>query len=217
MLRSMEAPGRVRERASDGATPGPSRRSAAPDWPSVTPGFSVLELLVVLLVVSLLTLMVIPSIEVVKYRMDGAVRGAVAALVSAQRQAVVRQHNVIVAFDTANRRLRIHQDENNSGVIDTGEPVRTVPFDEGVVFGLGGAPALFGSDVVGFTETQGGLPVVRFIRGGSASAEGHIYLTSERTAGTGLYPKDTRALKVDRATGRVTWYYYDPNEWRKGF
>ena len=181
------------------------------------PGFSIPELLVVLLVVSLLSLLVIPNIEIVRFRMDGAVRGAVAALVASQRRAVVRQHDVIVAFDTANRRLRIHQDDNNNSVIDSLEAVRLVPFDDGVRFGLGGAPALFGAAAVGFTETQGGLPVVRFIRSGSASEEGHIYLTSARSAGTGRYPQDARAVKVDRATGRVTWYYYDPDEWKKGF
>lgn len=183
----------------------------------VRSGFTLPELLVVLLVVGLLSVLLVPNIEIVKYRMDGAARGAVAALVSAQRQAVSRQHDVIVAFDTLYQRLRIHQDRNNNGAIDTGEPTRTVPFDEGVVFGLDGAPALFGGSTVGFTELQGGLPVARFIRSGSAGEEGHIYLTSTRSADTSAHPKDTRAVKVDRATGRVTWYYYDGNEWEKGF
>lgn len=184
---------------------------------AIRPGFSIPELLVVLLLVSLLALFVVPYLEIVKFRMDGAARGAVAALVAAQRQAVVRQHDVIVAIDTAYRRLRIHQDRNNNGTVDSGEPVRTVPFDEGVVFGLGGAPSLLGSDIVGFTDTQDGVPVVRFIRSGSAGEEGYFYLTSTRTADTSLYPKDTRAVKVDRATGRVTWYHYDGNQWEKGF
>ena len=180
-------------------------------------GFSLSELLIVLLIVSVLSVIIIPNIEIVRFRMDGAARGTVAALVAAQRQAVSRQHDVVVAFDTVNRSLRIHQDRDNDGTMDSGEPIRVVPFDEGVIFGLGGAPALFGSASVAFSEIQDGDPVVRFIRSGSASEEGHIYLTSERTADTGVYPKDTRALKVDRATGRVTWYYYDPTEWKEGF
>lgn len=203
--------GRVRPHAT---VPAPGRDRRAPRAGS---GFSLVELLVVLVVVSLLSVLIVPNIEIVKFRMDGAARGAVAALVSAQRQAVVRQHDMVVAFDAANRRLRIHQDRDNDGTIDAGEPTRMVPFDDGVVFGLGGAPPLFGSETVGFTETQDGLPVVRFIRGGSASEEGHLYLTSTRTTDTSLYPKDTRAIKVDRATGRVTWYYYDPDQWKKGF
>lgn len=180
-------------------------------------GFSLPELLVVLLVVSLLSVLIVPNLEIVRYRMDGAARGAVAALVAAQRSAVMRQHDVIVAFDTADRRLRIHRDNDNDGRIDDGERTRRVTFDEGVVFGLGGAPPLFGSGSVGFTETQDGMPVVRFIRNGSTSEEGHIYLTSTRSAGTSLHAKDARAVKVDRATGRITWYNYDGDEWKKEF
>ncbi len=209
-------------------SPGDMERSGRISWDANTPngvssrrairsGFSIPELLVVLFLVSVLALFIVPNMEIVKYRMDGAARGAVAALVSSQRQAVVRQHDVIVAIDTTYRRLRIHQDRNNNGAIDSGEPVRMVPFDDDVVFGLGGAPALFGSDVVGFTDTQDGMPVARFIRTGSAGEEGYFYLTSARTVATSLYPKDTRAVKVDRATGRVTWYYYDGDQWIQGF
>lgn len=57
------------------------------------PGFSLVELLIVLLVVSVLSVLAVPNIVIVKYRVDGAARGAVAALVSAQRQAVVRHVN----------------------------------------------------------------------------------------------------------------------------
>lgn len=192
-------------------------RGLAHDSGSLRPGFSLTELLIVLVVVSLLSLLVVPNLEIVKFRMDGAARGTVAALVAAQRQAVTRQHDVVVAFDSVYRGLRIHQDANNNGQIDTGERTRMVPFDDGVVYGLAGAPALFESEVIGFTETQSGLPVVRFIRGGSASEEGHVYLTSGRAARTGEYTKDTRSVKVDRATGRVTWYYYNSKEWRQGF
>ncbi len=180
-------------------------------------GFSIPELLIVLLLVSVLSYLIVPQLEIVKFKMDGAARGIVAALVSAQRQAVVRQHDVIVAIDTVNRRLRIHQDRDNNGQIDADEPIRQVPLDDGVVFGLDGAPALFGGATLGFTDTQDGMPVVRFIRSGSAGEEGHIYLTSSRTATTSDYPKDTRAVKVDRATGRVTWYYYKPDQWKEGF
>lgn len=180
-------------------------------------GFTIPELLVVLMVVALLTYLVIPNIEIVRYRMDGAARGAVAALVASQRQAVVRQHDVIVAFDEANRRLRIHQDRDNDGTIDDGEPTRIVPFDDDVVFGRGGAQLLTSPMPISFTEEQEGLRVVRFIRSGSASEEGVFYLTSARTAESWRFPHDTRAVTVDRATGRVTWYYYDTTEWKKGF
>jgi type II secretory pathway pseudopilin PulG len=213
-LEGIYAPGHMDRKRTQRANGGPVRAAARP---GISPGFSIPELLLVLLLVSVLSYLIVPNLEIVKFKMDGAARGIVAALVAAQRQAVVRQHDVIVAIDTVNRRLRIHQDRDNDGQVDAAEPIRQVPLDEGVVFGLDGAPALFSSATIGFTDTQDGMPVARFIRTGSAGEEGHIYLTSSRTISTGDYPKDTRAVKVDRATGRVTWYYYDPDQWKEGF
>lgn len=71
--------------------------------------------------------------------------------------------------------------------------------------------------VITFTETHGGLPAVRFIRNGSASEEGTFYLTSTRAPLDPKYMKDGRAVRVDRATGRVTWYRYTPPRWAEGF
>ncbi|HUE76754.1 MAG TPA: GspH/FimT family protein, partial [Longimicrobiales bacterium] len=176
------------------------------------------ELLIVLVVVGVMSVVVVPHIEVFKYRMDGSVRGFTTALVMAQRSAVNRQHDVVVAFDTAQRRIRIHQDANNDGVVDAGERIRYVTLDEGVRFGLGSAPSLTAeaSDAVNFTDAQDGLPAVRFHRNGSASTQGSFYLTSDRAIAGG-YEKDTRAVEVARSTGRATWYTYDPPAWKQGF
>jgi prepilin-type N-terminal cleavage/methylation domain-containing protein len=144
-------------------------------WPRVHPGFSLTELLVVMVVASALAYVAVPAIEVVRFRMDGAARGAVAALVSAQRLAVMRQHDVVVTFDAANHRLRIHEDRDNNGLVGEGEPTRVVAFDDGVVFGIGDARGLDGdAAAVTFTEMQAGLPALRYIRNGSASEEGSL-------------------------------------------
>lgn len=169
-------------------------------------------------VVSLLGLVVVPHIEIVKYRMDGNVRGVVTALLAAQRIAVKHQHDVVVAFDVANNQLRLHEDANNNGEVDPGERVRYVHLQDRVRFGRGSAPPLGGEEsAVSFTQTQNGLPAVRFIRNGSASEEGIFYLTSGRSASDGRFAKDGRAVHVSRATGRVTWFYYAPPEWKSGF
>lgn len=181
-------------------------------------GVSLPELLVVMAVVGVLGLVVVPSIEIVRFRMDGAARGSMAALVSAQRLAVQRQHDVTVAFDTARVRLLIHEDGNNNGVRDAGERVRRVALDEGVRFGPGAASALASQpEVVSFDEAFDGLPAFRFLRNGSASQEGGFYLTSGRSAAGGGYAEDGRAVRVDRATGRVVWYHYEDAEWKPGF
>ena len=183
------------------------------------PGFSLPELLVVLVVVAILSVLVIPQLEIVKYRMDGSVRGTVMALVTAQRAAVQRQHDVVVAFDTVNGRIRVHEDANSDGTRDPGERTRHIPLDEDVRFGLGAAPprTALAQTAVAFTDSQDGLPAVRFQRSGSASREGSFYITSDRAMEGSEYAKDTRAVQVDRATGRISWFYYEPPEWKQGF
>ena len=186
---------------------------------TVRRGFSLAELLVVMLVVGILGYLVVPNMEIVKYRMDGAIRGYTAALVMAQRAAVQRQHDVAVIFDTAQQRIRIHEDANNDGVIDAGERVRPVVLSEGVLFGVGAAPyrSASHSAAVTFTQTTAdGAPVVRFQRTGSATEHGTIYVTSDRWIRGDKYAGDTRSLDIDRATGRISWYYYDPPQWEQG-
>lgn len=180
-------------------------------------GFTLLELMVVLLVISIMAYMVAPRIEIVRFRMDAAARGGMAALVSAQRLAVQRQHDVAVMMDSVNHMLLVHEDRNNNGVIDDGERVRPVDFDDGVEYGLGSAPSMTGDPaVITFTEVHGDLPAVRFIRNGSASEEGIFYLTSGRARAGNSHPHDTRAIRVDRPTGRVTWFAYETPEWVEG-
>jgi prepilin-type N-terminal cleavage/methylation domain-containing protein len=181
-------------------------------------GFTLAELMVVLFILSILAWIVVPRIEVVKYRMDGSARGAVTTLLAAQRLAVQRQHDVAVAFDVAHDRFRIHEDGNNNGRVDPGERVRYVTLQSGVRFGLGSALALGSAEsVVSFDTGEDGLPVVRFLRDGSASQEGTFYLTSTRGPGDSRFAGDSRAIQVNRATGRVTWFHYDPTGWKVGF
>lgn len=182
------------------------------------PGVSLGELLVVLVVVSILSVLVVPQIEIVRFRMDGQTRGVMMALVTAQRTAVKRQHDVVVAFDTAVQRLWIHEDEDNDGVQEAGERTRYIYLDEGVRYGRGTAPArtVAEAETVNFTDSQDGVPAVRFHRDGSASQEGLFYLTSGRSLETLRHPHDARAIHVARATGRATWYQYDGSVWEQG-
>jgi hypothetical protein len=53
-----------------------------------------------------------------------------------------------------------------------------------------------------------------FHRTGSASEAKGVYITSQRTG----HPEDTRALEVERSTGRVSWYRFQPpSSWKRGF
>lgn len=172
----------------------------------------------VLFMASALAYIAVPEIEIVRFKMDGAARGATMAMVSAQRLAVKRQHDVVVTFDAANGRLMLHEDRDNDGLREAGERVRAVPLDDGVMFGRGDAPALTDDlSAITFDETQEGLPAVRFIRNGSASEEGIFYLTSTRWERKPEFVRDTRAVRVERSTGRITWYHYQPPNWIEKF
>lgn len=183
-------------------------------------GLTLAELVFVVIVVGVLTTLVVPQLNVTPYLMDGQVRGSVAALVAAQRTAVKAQHDVVVAFDTANRRLRVHADRDNDGVLDPGEHARWVQLHDNIRFSLGDAPEYtpLGSQPLSFSATQDGMPALTFRRNGSTTEQGGFYLTSRRaTANTQSRPSDSRAVEIERATGRTSWLRYEPPNWEKGF
>lgn len=182
------------------------------------PGFTIVELTVVLVIAGLLVGFAAPRIDFARFEIQGAVQRVSTTLMAAQRAAIKRQHDVIVAFDVENGLIRVHEDGDNNGVIDAGESVRYVELGEAIVFGRAGAGVgPIGEDDVSFSRTQDGLPVVVFHRNGSASEEGGFYITSRRAMVTGTRPEDAHAIQVDRATGRVSWFRYAPPNWGRGF
>jgi hypothetical protein len=169
--------------------------------------------------IGLLAGIVLPSIDVTRYRLDSGIQVVGTTLLASQRTAVTRQHDVIVTFDEANRRLVVHSDANNDGQVNGSEHRQVVALENAVVFGRGGAPALgFGGAPINFAETVNGLPAVIFHRNGSASSAGGLYLTSPHAAAGGAtHARDTRALGMVRATGRAEWWRYNGSAWLRGF
>ncbi len=179
------------------------------------PGFTLVELVVVMVLLGLMAGIVIPLLRPEKFAMDGAVVTVATTLMAQQRSAVLRQHDVVVAVDEAERRMRVHYDTDNDMDMDTGEQWFVVELGEGVVFGRGGAPAFPLSSVpISMTQMQGGLPALTFHRNGSASEESIVYLTSDR-AGPSTFAHEARALEIERATGRVTCWSYASGTWVK--
>jgi prepilin-type N-terminal cleavage/methylation domain-containing protein len=180
-------------------------------------GFTILELLVVMMIAAIVVTFAIPRIDFVAMEMNASGRGVMMTLLKAQRQAIMQQHAVVVAFDTANRRLRVHNDRDNDGVIDSDEILNFVALEGAAVFGRGSAPALgFGSAAINLVKQQGGLPAITFARSGSASENGGLYITSRRDAGSGGRPNHARAFEIDRATGRTFFFQHD-GSWRSMF
>ncbi|MFV2007661.1 MAG: Tfp pilus assembly protein FimT/FimU [Longimicrobiales bacterium] len=178
-----------------------------------TLGFSLPELLLVMVIVGILAGVAAPRINLAKFRLDGAVREVASYIISSKSTALLKQHDVALLFDQTNNVIRILMDTNNNGATDAGETLRTEQFGDGVVFGRGGAPALpGGSATITFQKKIDGLPSVRFHRNGSASEEGLLYLTSRGPAN----PQNGRAIGVVRATGQVRCWSYATLVWKEG-
>ena len=182
--------------------------------PAGDAGFSLIELALVLIMIGLMSAIMMPNIAVARFQLDASVMEVGTGLQASQRLAVLRQHDLVISFDTTTGRMTVHSDANNDGAFQSGEDVRVVDLEEGVMFGLGGASGRpQGNTAVTFTNLHLGLPALTFHRNGSASQEGIIYLTSIRSGSGGAYPEDTRAVEVERSTGRVRCFSFKTNSW----
>lgn len=187
-------------------------RAPQPNHRNNAHGFTLVEIVVVLVLASVLTSMVAPMLSPGRWRADSAVQEIMMSLNGAQRLAVLRQHDVLVTFLTDTRRLRLHQDLDNDGAIDSGEDVRVVELPETMGFGQGSAPAI-GSAVgpVSFHADSAG-PTLAFHRNGSASESGTAYVRPLEGS-MSLDAQSVRAITVERATGEVRCFSYRTSAW----
>lgn len=169
-------------------------------------GFTLAEIMVVLVIGGMMIALAIPRIDTAKYRADAIATIVRTSLQYAQRQAITRQHDMVVSFDTTGERIRTFWDLNNSGSIDAIERVTWRGLDVGVLFtdpavsGVGGTAVtkpVNGAQIA----TVNGYPTVTFHRDGSVSTDAEIYI---KVAGRG--PPWYRAVTLTQATGRVDWY-----------
>ena len=176
-------------------------------------GFTLLELTVVLIMVGIIAGMAVPRLNYEKYRADAAMRTVRTVLQAAQRNAIMRQTNIVVGFDITNKKMQVVEDANNNCTVDGGERSTTRPLEDGAKFsipsnGYGGTPsaAVTGSNLC----TMGGLPAIQFLRDGAASSNIDAYLTSSR--GTQV---DYRLVRVTMATGRTESFRYTGSAWTR--
>lgn len=170
------------------------------------PGFTLAELMVVVVISGLMITLAIPRIDTTKWRADAIATIVRTTLQYAQRQAITRQHDMVVSFDTTGERIRTFWDINNSTTIDAAERVTWRGLDVGILFtdpaynGVNGGTItnpVSGTDV----KTVNGYPTVIFHRDGSVSTDAAIYI---KVAAHG--PPWYRAITLTEATGRVDWY-----------
>lgn len=178
-------------------------------------GFTIIELCVVLIMVGIITGMAIPRLNYQRYRSDAAARVTRAVLQTSQRQAIMRQTNILVAFWVAGRRMYIIEDSNNSYTYDAGERIRVRPLEEGAQFVMPTVPvpgtASPTSPVTGPNlSTVMGLPAVAFLRDGASSSDVNIYICSARCP-----PENQRALILTQASGRTEAWRNNGSTWRR--
>jgi prepilin-type N-terminal cleavage/methylation domain-containing protein len=179
---------------------------------------TLIEMLMVVVVIGITAAFAAPKIDVTRYRVNGAMQSIGTTFLAAQRLAVTRQHDVAVLFNLDANTIQVHDDANNNGQVDAGEHVASTPLGEQIVYGLGGAPAMTAdAGPITFTKKRDGVPVVTFHRDGSASEAGIVYLTSLRAVSSGDAERDARAITVERATGRASWFSYVAPDWKRGF
>lgn len=176
------------------------------------------ELLIVMSVIGLLLAMVAPRIDVARIRVDSEIQNLALTMNAAQRLAVLNQHDISIIFDASANAIRVHQDENNDGLVNGGESVRWVEMEDGVTFGRTGAPGFLPTSAspVSFTGKVSGLPALTFRRNGSASEYGGFYITAGGGPAGGLGAEYVRGIEVERSTGQVTCMTYASGSWEVG-
>ncbi len=179
--------------------------------------FTLIELILVITVMGILAAIAAPRIDVTRFHVDGGMHAATTTFLAAQREAVSRQHNVLVLIDTTTRALRLVWDTDNDERVDPAERTRTVALDPRVAFGL---PArvprrVAGTDPLGVLGLCGDVPCVVFQRNGSADRTATLFVTSERARRSGTRPRDARQIEVVRASGRPQSWTWTGSAWRR--
>lgn len=172
-------------------------------------GFTLGELLWVIVILGILTAAAVSRLDWMKYRVNGEVRNMALQLSYAQRLAVSLQHNVQVTINHGTRRLIIDEDANNDGTYSSNERRRVVQLDDGVNFEKNGV-----ADLPAPAPTNE-VTVIVYRRDGTADQAGVVFLNTIRGVAASTN-KDARALEITRATGRATTYKYLNSSWVKG-
>jgi hypothetical protein len=173
-------------------------------------------LLVVLLIVTLMTALAAPRLDLTRFRSDAIARQAAGVFSAAARDARQRRQDVVVRIDSAGRRLGTMSVASGAGGRDSGGTEQWVSLDPAaaildpprpLLVGPGGGALQAGAQRARGPIALGG---VAFRRTGAATADLVLYLTSD----PGL-PSAWRAVHVAARTGTVQIWRFDGNRWTR--
>ena len=172
-------------------------------------GYTLGELLWVIVILGVITALAVPKLDWMKYRLNAEQRNIALQLSYAQRLAVSLQHNVQVTIDNAQKRLMVDEDSNNDGTYTSNERRRVIQLISGLNFSQNGVASLPAP------APSNQLTTIIYRRDGSADQSGVIFMNTDRGVAAGTN-NDARALEVTRATGRAITYKYLNATWVKG-
>ena len=185
-----------------------------PCWRRTEYGFTLMEMMIVLIIGGVLTAIAIPAFMkwAPKYRVNGAARQVFSEMMAARAKAISEGNDYIVSFDTSNNRFTIHDDDDNDGTQDTGESVRTVDIPAaypGIEYGYIDANNPSGGAITGAVMFSGTPPRVTFRRSGLANKFGAVYLKpADETS-----RRDRQRCITVIQTGRVRMYKHTGSDW----
>ena len=179
-------------------------------------GLTLIEMVMVVVIIGIMARVALPRFNIDRYRADGAGRLALILLQEAQRNAITRQSNVIVSFDSLYNRFRVVQDYNNNDTINTTDQVQYRKMAEGAMFAKPTWTGAVGQDGTAPTAafsgsgltTVSGFPTIIFRRDGSASGSLTIFVTTRANV-----PTEYREIIVTQSTGRAELYKYNGSAW----
>jgi prepilin-type N-terminal cleavage/methylation domain-containing protein len=185
-------------------------------------GFTLVELLIVIIIIGITASIALPRINLSAIRSKSAIQSLGTTMLALQRDAIAKQHNIVVMIDAPNRSLRVLYDSTNDLRVTAGERVRTISLGEEVVLGKPGTVPnrAFGGNAVNFTnrEATTNLPAIFLYRNGSANEASGLYLSTVKAmAGVAGHGNETWAMEITRATGRAEWLRWNTTGWKRGF
>lgn len=180
------------------------------------PGFTMVEIILVVVIVGVVMAIGLPRVDALRFRADAGVVQVRSLMMQAQREAVVKQHDLLVSIDTARHRLILGYDRNNDGNVVGTERIRVQQLPENAVFASPPVPleepSLPGLGAIRAVKviTVSDMPTVVFRRDGSVSTPLQVYTTVRKGR-----MQDFRVTTVDQATGRTGFQRYNGSSWRR--